>query len=79
MSDGHTEAMRDIFTKLPKKKTRRSKKKKKQLPDAKKHQLISFLKSGIRLIGYGFIPFNLVIATGILILSEIVGIVEELV
>ena len=79
MSDGHTEAMRDVFIKKNTKKTRRSKKKKKQLPDAKKHQLISFLKSGIRLIGYGFIPFNLVIATGILILSEIIGIVEELV
>ena len=48
-------------------------------PDAKKHQLISFIKSGIRIIGYIFIPFNLVISAILLILSEIVGIIEELV
>lgn len=50
-----------------------------QYPDAKKHQIISFIKSGIRILGYGFIPFNLVTATIILILSEIIGIVEEMV
>jgi len=48
-------------------------------PDAKKHQIISFIKSGIRILGYGFLPFNLTIATIILILSEIIGIYEELV
>ena len=48
-------------------------------PDAYKHQVVSFIKSGIRIIGYAFIPFNLVTATILLILSEIVGIVEELV
>ena len=48
-------------------------------PDASKHQLISFIKSGIRIIGYCFIPFNLVITTILLILSEVVGIMEELV
>ena len=48
-------------------------------PDAKKHQLVSFLKSGVRLIGYIFIPFNLYIAMGILLVSEIIGIIEELV
>ena len=48
-------------------------------PDAKKHQLISFIKSGIRIIGYIFIPFNLVISAFLLILSEVVGIIEELV
>ena len=48
-------------------------------PDAKKHQLVSFIKSGIRILGYIFIPFNLVIATIFLILSEVVGIIEELV
>ena len=48
-------------------------------PDAKKHHIISFIKSSIRILGYGFIPFNLVTATIILILSEIIGIVEELV
>ena len=48
-------------------------------PDAKKHQIVSFFKSAVRLLGYGFIPFDLATATIILILSEIVGIVEELV
>ena len=50
-----------------------------QYPDAKKHQLVSFIKSGIRILGYCFIPFNLVIATILLILNEVVGIIEELV
>lgn len=53
--------------------------KKQELPDARLHQIISFIKSGIRIVGYFFIPFNLIIATGLLILSEVVGIVEELV
>ena len=48
-------------------------------PDAKKHQIISFVKSGIRILGYGFIPFNLGVAVTLLIVSEIIGIVEELV
>ena len=48
-------------------------------PDAKKHQLVSFLKSGVRLLGYIFLPFNLYIAMGILLVSEIIGIIEELV
>ena len=48
-------------------------------PDARKHQIVSFIKSGIRLIGYFFIPLNLVVAAILLILSEIVGIIEELV
>jgi hypothetical protein len=48
-------------------------------PDAKKHQIVSFIKSGIRILGYCFIPFNLVTSAILLILSEIVGIIEELV
>ena len=52
---------------------------KQQLPDAKKHQQISFIKSGIRIIGYALIPVNLLWATVVLILSEVVGIIEELV
>ena len=50
-----------------------------KLPDPKLHQRISFIKSGIRILGYGLIPFSLIWATIILILSEVVGIVEELV
>ena len=48
-------------------------------PDPKLHQLISFVKSGIRIAGYCFLPFNLWVACFVLILSEIVGIYEELV
>ena len=48
-------------------------------PDARKHQLVSFIKSGIRILGYCFIPFSLVTSAILLILSEIVGIIEELV
>ena len=48
-------------------------------PDPKKHQTISFIKSGIRIGGYCFLPFNVPIATFFLILSEVVGIYEELV
>lgn len=50
-----------------------------KIPDPKKHQLISFIKSGIRIFGYFLLPFNLLFGAGVLILSEIVGIYEELV
>jgi len=50
-----------------------------KLPDPKLHQIISFIKSGIRIIGYACIPFSLLWATVFLILSEVVGIIEELV
>ena len=50
-----------------------------KIPDPKLHQLISFVKSGIRIVGYCCIPFSLGWATAFLILSEVVGIVEELV
>ena len=52
---------------------------KQELPDARRHQLVSFLKSGIRMLGYVFLPFDLTIAMGVLFFSEIVGIIEELV
>ena len=50
-----------------------------QMPDQKWHRRISFIKSGIRIVGYGFIPFNLTAATALLVVSEVVGIIEELV
>ena len=50
-----------------------------QMPDQKWHRRISFLKSGIRIVGYVFIPFNLIDATALLVVSEVVGIIEELV
>ena len=50
-----------------------------KIPDPHLHQLISFIKSGIRIVGYAFIPFSLAWATVLLILSEVIGIIEELV
>ena len=48
-------------------------------PDAKKHKIISFIKSGIRIFGYALLPFHLVASVIFLILSEVVGVIEELV
>lgn len=48
-------------------------------PNAKKHQLVSFIKSSIRLVGYVFLFYNMGIAASLLIISEVVGIYEELV
>lgn len=43
-----------------------------------KHQTISFSKSVVRILGYIIIPFHLPLAAGILIASELVGILEEI-
>ena len=50
-----------------------------KLPDPKKHQLISFIKSGVRILGYIFIPFDLGAAVTLLVVSEVIGILEEMV
>ena len=50
-----------------------------KLPDPKAHQRISFIKSSIRIIGYVLIPINIVNAAFVLIVSELIGIIEELV
>ena len=50
-----------------------------KMPNQKWHQIISFIKSGIRIVGYILIPLDLVIAASVLVVSEIIGIVEELV
>ena len=50
-----------------------------KLPDPKKHQIISFIKSVVRRLGYLFIPFNIGVAVTLLVVSEGIGIVEELV
>ena len=52
---------------------------KQELPDAKKHQQISFIKSAIRIVGYILIPVDLISAMLVLVLSEVVGKFEELV
>ena len=50
-----------------------------KLPDPRLHQIISFVKSGVRILGYLFIPFNVGVAVTLLVVSEGIGIVEELV
>ena len=50
-----------------------------QMPDQKWHRRISFIKSGIRIAGYFAIPFNIPAAVSLLVVSEVVGIIEELV
>lgn len=51
----------------------------KKMPNPKWHRYVSFIKSSIRIIGYFLLPVNLVAASAVLILSEIIGIIEELV
>ena len=48
-------------------------------PDPKKHQLISFLKSAVRITGYVALPFGIGLGVTILAISELIGIIEELV
>ena len=67
------------FAALQQKQIKELRKDNQAYPDAKKHQIVSFIKSGIRILGYILIPFNLLWAAGILIISELIGIYEELV
>ncbi len=50
-----------------------------KIPDPKLHQRISFLKSAIRIAGYVLLPVDIVIASVVLVVSEVIGIIEELV
>ena len=50
-----------------------------KMPNQKWHQIVSFIKSGVRIVGYILIPYDLVVAASVLVFSEIIGIVEELV
>lgn len=90
MSDGITEARRgtyfhytsisnpELYSQLNSKKMKYDNKLK-HMPNQKWHRYVSFIKSAVRIVGYFVIPFNLVVASAILILSELIGIVEELV
>jgi hypothetical protein len=45
-----------------------------------KHSKISYIKSGIRIVGFGFLPFGpvcLFVGAGLLIVAELFGIAEE--
>jgi len=54
-------------------------------PDPKKHQIISFIKSFVRLAGYTLLPLTIIdshyiwAAASVLFISEVIGIAEELV
>ena len=48
-----------------------------KLPDPKLHQQMSFIKSGLRIAGYIAILFSVEIAVVVLVISEVVGIIEE--
>ena len=48
-------------------------------PDPRKHQIVSFIKSGVRILGYGALWWDISLAASILILSEVIGIGEEMV
>jgi len=50
-----------------------------KMPNQKWHQIISFIKSAVRIVGYLLIPFDLMYATIVLVISELIGIGEELV
>ena len=48
-------------------------------PDPKKHLITSLIKSVVRLLGYFALWYDISIAATLLILSEMIGIGEELV
>ena len=48
-------------------------------PDPKLHQTVSFLKSVVRISGYVTLFWSIGLAATILIISELIGIIEELV
>jgi hypothetical protein len=48
-------------------------------PDAKKHQIVSFIKSAVRIVGYGLLFVSIPLAAIVLIGSEAIGVLEELV
>ena len=75
MSD-RSNLYRDIFSG---KNQERWEEEQKHMPNQKWHKIISFIKSGVRILGYGLLIVNLPIAVGVLIFSEAIGIIEELV
>ena len=78
MSD-RSNLYRDIFSGKNQKRWEEEQKALKHMPNQKWHKIMSFIKSSIRITGYLLIPFDLTSAAFVLIFSEIVGILEELV
>ena len=51
-----------------------------QHPDARKHKIISFTKSGLRIAACYFLAYyDLQIAAGLFLLAELLGVAEEMV
>ena len=48
-------------------------------PDPKLHKQISFLKSTIRIAGYCILPSSILMGAIVLVISEVIGIIEEMV
>jgi len=48
-------------------------------PNAKRHLQISLIKSVIRIVGYILLVVDIEIAVSVLVASEVIGIIEELV
>jgi len=63
--------MRTIHTSVQSKPT--------QSPNPKAHRTISFIKSGIRILGCMALTLDMTAAAALLVMGELVGIVEELV
>ncbi len=78
MSD-RSNLYRDIFSGKNQEHWGTQKEEPKHTPNQKWHKYVSFIKSGVRILGYALLPFNLVSATFVLIFSELIGIIEELV
>jgi len=49
------------------------------MPDQYKHKVVSFLKSAVRILGFGICWWSLDIGLTLLILAEVIGVGEELV
>lgn len=43
-----------------------------------KHKLVSFIKSGVRIIGFFLLVFSIPWGVAILLIAEILGIIEEM-
>ena len=71
----------DLYNKIKGKEIKYSKEFKNfnKMPDQKWHQIISFIKSGIRIGGYLLLLVNIPAAVAVLVISEVIGIIEELV
>jgi hypothetical protein len=78
MSD-RSNLYRDIFNGKNQERWEKEQKALKHMPNQKWHQIVSFIKSGVRILGYVLIPYSLPIAAGVLIFSELIELIEELV